>query len=357
MPSATGRTRCSRRRPSAKATPASSSRRCSPTARPPPRWPPPRGCPCRCPCGSSSHGSPRVDDLDAALQHYRLLVAAELETSDRESYGSADPAPARDAQGRGGARARRRGHRVRPRRARGAHAPAHARHDARQARLVVAPVASSRPGGRGFARRRMEQPHHPVRNLLTRLHGVLFRADGRALRARMPRRARAGARDARPQERQAAQRPAAVRRGRRRLGRDGVERRRSAVIPAWYLNLEAEPRATVDHGGRAPRRARADDRRARSATGCSARWRRCTRASRATAGARPGSCRSSVCGRRATLNLSAPARPSVGDQLVELGRTSARRLGRLTTMPSCVLRASTTTASSSGEGFSSRCGT
>jgi uncharacterized Zn finger protein len=30
-----------------------------------------------------------VDDLDAALQHYRLLVAAELETSDRESYGSA----------------------------------------------------------------------------------------------------------------------------------------------------------------------------------------------------------------------------------------------------------------------------
>ena len=30
-----------------------------------------------------------VDDLDAALQHYRLLVAAELETSERESYGSA----------------------------------------------------------------------------------------------------------------------------------------------------------------------------------------------------------------------------------------------------------------------------
>ena len=30
-----------------------------------------------------------VDDLDAALQHYRLLVAAELETSDRESYGNA----------------------------------------------------------------------------------------------------------------------------------------------------------------------------------------------------------------------------------------------------------------------------
>ena len=30
-----------------------------------------------------------VDDLDAALLHYRLLVAAELETSDRESYGSA----------------------------------------------------------------------------------------------------------------------------------------------------------------------------------------------------------------------------------------------------------------------------
>jgi tetratricopeptide (TPR) repeat protein len=30
-----------------------------------------------------------VDDLDAALQHYRLLVAAELETSERESYASA----------------------------------------------------------------------------------------------------------------------------------------------------------------------------------------------------------------------------------------------------------------------------
>ena len=30
-----------------------------------------------------------VDDLDAALEHYRLLVNAELETSDRESYGNA----------------------------------------------------------------------------------------------------------------------------------------------------------------------------------------------------------------------------------------------------------------------------
>jgi hypothetical protein len=37
--------------------------------------------------------------------------------------------------------------------------------------------------------------------------------------------------------------------------------------------------------------------------------------------------------------------------------TSARRLGRLTTMPSWVLRASTTTASSDAEGFSSRWGT
>ena len=30
-----------------------------------------------------------VDDLDSALEHYRLLVNAELETSDREAYGSA----------------------------------------------------------------------------------------------------------------------------------------------------------------------------------------------------------------------------------------------------------------------------
>jgi tetratricopeptide (TPR) repeat protein len=30
-----------------------------------------------------------VDDLDAALTHYKLLVTAELETSDRESYGNA----------------------------------------------------------------------------------------------------------------------------------------------------------------------------------------------------------------------------------------------------------------------------
>ena len=37
--------------------------------------------------------------------------------------------------------------------------------------------------------------------------------------------------------------------------------------------------------------------------------------------------------------------------------TSARRLGRFTTIPSCVVRASTTIVSSSGEGFSSRCGT
>ena len=51
----------------------------------------------------------------------------------------------------------------------------------------------------------------------------------------------------------------------------------------------------------------------------------------------------------AGLSASAIRRSSSG--------TAARRLGRLTTMPSCVLRASTTTASSSGEGFSSRCGT
>jgi hypothetical protein len=30
-----------------------------------------------------------VDDLDVALGHYRLLIAAELETSDREAYGNA----------------------------------------------------------------------------------------------------------------------------------------------------------------------------------------------------------------------------------------------------------------------------
>jgi tetratricopeptide (TPR) repeat protein len=47
-----------------------------------------------------------VDDLDAALGHYRLLVAAELETSDRESYGNAirhlrAMRKAADAHGRG----------------------------------------------------------------------------------------------------------------------------------------------------------------------------------------------------------------------------------------------------------------
>ena len=47
-----------------------------------------------------------VDDLDAALQHYRLLVAAELETSERESYGNAvrhlrAMRKAADAHGRG----------------------------------------------------------------------------------------------------------------------------------------------------------------------------------------------------------------------------------------------------------------
>jgi tetratricopeptide (TPR) repeat protein len=48
-----------------------------------------------------------VDDLDAALQHYRLLVTAELETSDRESYGNAvrhlrAMRKAAEAHGRGG---------------------------------------------------------------------------------------------------------------------------------------------------------------------------------------------------------------------------------------------------------------
>jgi tetratricopeptide (TPR) repeat protein len=47
-----------------------------------------------------------VDDLDAALTHYRLLVAAELETSERESYASAvrhlrAMRKAADAHGRG----------------------------------------------------------------------------------------------------------------------------------------------------------------------------------------------------------------------------------------------------------------
>ena len=47
-----------------------------------------------------------VDDLDAALRHYRLLVAAELETSERESYGNAirhlrAMRKAADAHGRG----------------------------------------------------------------------------------------------------------------------------------------------------------------------------------------------------------------------------------------------------------------
>ena len=47
-----------------------------------------------------------VDDLDAALEHYRLLVASELETSERESYGNAvrhlrAMRKAADAHGRG----------------------------------------------------------------------------------------------------------------------------------------------------------------------------------------------------------------------------------------------------------------
>ena len=47
-----------------------------------------------------------VDDLDAALKHYRLLVASELETSERESYGNAvrhlrAMRKAADAHGRG----------------------------------------------------------------------------------------------------------------------------------------------------------------------------------------------------------------------------------------------------------------
>jgi tetratricopeptide (TPR) repeat protein len=47
-----------------------------------------------------------VDDLDAALKHYRLLVAAELQTSERESYGNAvrhlrAMRKAADAHGRG----------------------------------------------------------------------------------------------------------------------------------------------------------------------------------------------------------------------------------------------------------------
>jgi hypothetical protein len=59
---------------------------------------------------------------------------------------------------------------------------------------------------------------------------------------------------------------------------------------------------------------------------------------------------SARCGRAQLASVSSAIRASSSG-------TSARRLGRFTTMPSCVLRASTTTASSDGEGFSSRCGT
>jgi uncharacterized Zn finger protein len=47
-----------------------------------------------------------IDDLDSALRHYRLLVEAELQTSERESYASAirhlrAMRKAADAHGRG----------------------------------------------------------------------------------------------------------------------------------------------------------------------------------------------------------------------------------------------------------------
>ena len=56
-------------------------------------------------------------------------------------------------------------------------------------------------------------------------------------------------------------------------------------------------------------------------------------------------------------SLSRLPRPRARRKIRSSSGTSTRRLGRLTTIPSCVVRASTTIASSSGEGFSSRCGT
>ena len=64
-----------------------------------------------------------VDDLDAALQHYQLLVDSRARDLGSRELRQRHPPPARHAQGGGAPRARRRGHRVRPRRARGAHAP------------------------------------------------------------------------------------------------------------------------------------------------------------------------------------------------------------------------------------------
>ena len=85
---------------------ASSSRRCSPTAPPLRRSVSPTKLPVPVPVRLELARIAAVDDLDAALRHYRLLVEAELETSERESYGNAirhlrAMRKAADAHGRG----------------------------------------------------------------------------------------------------------------------------------------------------------------------------------------------------------------------------------------------------------------
>ena len=143
--------------------PASSSRRCSPTAPRPRRSASPTKLPVPVTVRLELARIAAVDDLDSALEHYRLLVDGRARDLRARELRQRHPAPARDAQGRGGPRARRRGHRVRPRRARGAHAPAHARHDARQARLVV--VRRAARLNRSGQRDDVELPAHGQRAL------------------------------------------------------------------------------------------------------------------------------------------------------------------------------------------------
>ncbi len=106
----------------------------------------------------------------------------------------------------------------------------------------------------------------------------------------------------------------------------------------------------------------ADEARSGSATSISC-WTACAASRLATCSRRRSIVRSGTgsCARPGTAGPSSGYPPfdsaAISAISASSSGTSARRLGRLTTMPSWVLRASTTTASSSGEGFSSRCGT
>ena len=181
------------------------------------------------------------------------------------------------------------------------------------ASVVGPPATNTMLGGRCTGRA------HTARNLATHVHSFLFRATNGRFGAQRARRAGARAGDARSQVRQGA---ACVPLLFVEDAGDWVVMASSGgdpQHPAWFLNLEAEPRATViAEAGRRAVAATVTGGEA-SASACSGSWPRSTAASRVS---RPARVRDP--GRMDLRAVFSVLGDEFGDQRVELGDLGAQ---------------------------------